>query len=173
MLRGTLICPCGSPAISWTSGPQKIHGYSGREDDQTNKIEIGLVLNWVVRRHSVPEIRAPSLRGSQPHVPVQGFWNQPGHAKSDPPTSPNNATDRGRKQDSAQAWTNRLTPSSHELATQRHEIGLDQQISPALLVRHGTTGCDLRITIRPMTSQVLPLPVVAVPITPDPDFTGS
>jgi len=37
-----------------------------------NKIEIGLGLNWVVRRHSVPEIRAPSLQGSQPMCLCRG-----------------------------------------------------------------------------------------------------
>lgn len=34
-------------------------------------------------------------------------------------------------------------------------------------------GATPRITIRTMTSQLLLLPAVAVPITPDPDFTGS
>lgn len=52
-------CPCGSPAISWISAAQRNRGYSERVGDKIEeKQRNGLGSNWVVCRHSVPEIRA-------------------------------------------------------------------------------------------------------------------
>lgn len=132
----------GSPAISWISAAQKIHGYSEREGDKIeNKRDDGLGLNWVVCRHLVPEIRAHAVSEAA-HVPVQG-GSRPNQAAPKATTLRHLATRRqGIKQDSAQSWTNNtVNPRACDATSREWSRSAN---FPSAAVRHETAGCGLR-----------------------------